>query len=148
MGRLIHRRRILLRPELSGRVGGDAAPAKRPGRHAGVQLDLRPLGLGDWVETWAKPIARWIDARILPRPAVVRSGQVSPARPPAWPRLAWLVGLAVRAGWVGLPLAGCSQCSARRRLLNSWVPDVRERRAWRRLFGRFLGWLKARLTRP
>lgn len=77
------------------------------------------VGLGDWVDRRAKPVTRWLDARVLP----VGGRSADPA-------LAWLVGLAVRAGWVTLPLAGCSACSRRRQWLNRLLPDLRSPRAW------------------
>lgn len=75
-----------------------------------------PVGLGDWVETWAKPIAKWIDRLRAKRPVVKTV-------------LAW-------AGIVAADkkLAGCSACSNRRRLFNAWVPNIRSGRAWLGLF--------------
>jgi len=114
------------------RTGKSPRPLAFPSRH----------GLGDWVETWAKPIARWIDARVLPTPALIRSGRpVRRARPPSDPALAWLVALFVTARLVTLPLAGCSACSKRRKLLNQLLPDICSRSAWHRLPGRL--WVMA-----
>lgn len=73
-------------------------------------------GLGDIAARLAEPIARWIDARHAADPALDLAVQA-----------------AVRRGWVTLPLAGCSACSARRRRLNALLPDVRSRAAWRAL---------------
>lgn len=75
-----------------------------------------PQGLGDWVETWAKPIAKWIDRRRAKSPAVK-----------------------ILLAWVGIvaadkKLAGCSACSKRRRLFNAWVPNIRSWPAWLGLF--------------
>lgn len=129
MGRLISHRRIIVRPELSGSPRYEA-PKQRPGRRAGMVLDPRPAGLGDWVETWAKPIARWIDARH-----------------PVDPALAYVVQLAVRAGLVTLPIAGCSACSRRRRFLNEIVPILGSWIAWRGAPWRLLLALAAALQR-
>lgn len=75
-----------------------------------------PQGLGDWVETWAKPIARQIDRwrskYPLLRAALAKAGLVP----------------------VDGKLAGCSACSGRRILFNRWVPDIRSWRSWLGLF--------------
>lgn len=121
MGRLLHTRNILLRPEM-GRQPTKRGPIDRPARHGGLQHDPRPFGLGDAVEVVAKPIAIWIDRHH--RTVAV---------------LGLVVRLAVCAGWVTLPLAGCSACSRRRRALNVWLPDLRSWAAWGALCRRLAG---------
>jgi len=59
------------------------------------------LGLGDWVERWAHPIAVGIDRITARLPKRFQTG------------LAW-----------------CTACSRRRARLNSWVPDVRSAMDW------------------
>jgi hypothetical protein len=115
MGQLLDHRLTIIRPHLSGRQAGPVPSKQRPGKRAGMVLDPVPAGLGDWVETWAKPIARWIDANH-----------------PLDPVIGLLVRLAVQAKLVTLPIAGCSACSRRRRLFNWLVPDLRSWTAWRR----------------
>lgn len=112
MARLIARRFVILRPDL---VAPPVEPQakSRPGRPAGVQLELRTYGLGDWVEVWAKPIARWLDARRV-RPGPIR----------------WLVAGAVACRLVTVPLAGCSACSSRRRWLNQLLPHLASWHSW------------------
>lgn len=73
----------------------------RPAKAAHQERPAPELGLGDWVERWAKPLARWID-------------RMSRRLPPRW--------------WTRL--AGCSACSRRRRWLNLALPNVRSWRAW------------------
>lgn len=75
-----------------------------------------PQGLGDWVETWAKPIAHQIDRLRAKHP--------------------FLRAVLAKAGLVPLDgkLTGCNACSGRQRLFNRWVPDVRSGRAWLGLF--------------
>lgn len=75
-------------------------PVTSPGRRP-------PLGLGDWVDVRAKPLARWIDARTRRLPRRYRTR-----------------------------LAGCSACSRRRGRLNRLVPDIRSWRGWLKLLRR------------
>lgn len=107
------------------------------------------MGLGDWVETWAKPIARWIDAltarlacwsrrqRLNRFRTLVRALR-TPGRPAIARLMAGLGRLAaalagrvlIRAGLRRTKIVGCGGCSSRRRWLNRLVPDIRSIRAW------------------
>lgn len=108
-----------------------------------------PQGLGDWVETWAKPIARGIDvltarlARWSRRQCLNRFKTLflalrAPGRPAAARLLAALGRLAaalagrllLKAGLRRTHITGCSGCSTRRQWLNRLVPDIRSRAAW------------------
>jgi hypothetical protein len=97
----------------NGRLRKDRGAGRRSTGRGATGDARRCMGLGDAVERWAKPVARWIDARH-----------------PVDPVLGLAVWSAVRAGLVTLPLAGCSACSRRRRWLNRLVPDVGSWRAW------------------
>ncbi len=112
-----------------------------------------PMGLGDWVETWAKPIARGIDALTARLDRWSRRQRLNrfktlfhtfraPGRPAVARLLAGLGRLAaalagrliLQAGFRRTRIAGCSGCSNRRRWLNRLVPDICRLDAWLGLF--------------
>jgi len=130
MARVLSSRYIVIRPELSQPIV--VPTAAKPSRSVSYRIERR--GLGDLVEVFLKPAAVWIDSLTLGRPGrvVLALGRRIVHRPqrPADPALAFMVGLAVRAGLVTVPLSGCSACSRRRRWLNRLVPDWRSVRAW------------------
>lgn len=98
----------VINPDLHGRP-------PPPPEHKAWRMP-EPQGLGDWVETWAKPIARWIDRQRAKHPllraALAKSGLVP----------------------LNGKLAGCSACSRRRILFNRWVPNARDWRSWIGIF--------------
>lgn len=100
-------------------LDGPVPPADHPA------WKLRPpLGLGDWVEGWAKPIARKIDQ-------ATRSLHRWARRSAKHTGLKSTLGLYyLRYGPAPTHIDGCSACSRRRRMFNYWLPDLASIRAW------------------
>lgn len=157
------RRVITLNPAL-------LEPIPPPAHHKAWRMQF-PLGLGDWVETWAKPIARQIDhltkalthwarRRLLTpakvRIAILKAALTHPGRPTLFPILTAACGLLaiplarllLKSGLRSTRIDGCTACSRRRRLFNAWVPDVRSWRAWLTLYKPLARLLAASCIRP
>jgi hypothetical protein len=89
-----------------------------PRRRGGTARRRRPFGLGDWVETWAKPIGRQIDRATRRLPARYRTH-------------------------FGRGKCGCA---GRKKVLNVVLPDLRSWAAWKAAPGRAWGALSARVS--
>jgi hypothetical protein len=99
MSIVLRRRLVIVNPALTRRpvkraILKQPAPRKRARGHR--------RGLGDWVESWAKPVAARLDR------------------------------LTAQWGRHRIKLAGCSACSLRKRFLSQVVPDMRDWRHWLR----------------
>lgn len=96
-------------------------------------------GLGDRVESWAKPIGCWLDRQTARFPFWLVKARLNPNRIELVPRAAVRRKLSYRVThhkWrlpSSLRTAFCSGtcgCSKRKRFLNFVIPDVRSASAW------------------
>lgn len=123
--------------QANGRTGSESPQADA----IAVAPHSIPRPLGDWVETWAKPIGCWLDRTTKRLPwqlAKIRIEKgriyVTPPRP-KWQRL--LLACRLPASF-RTQFCGCSACSKRRRFLNLLVPDTASFHSWLTSFARLV----------